>query len=163
MARFGPLEIHGTRQWVRILFHYPFYFIIFLAVILKFILVDICTRRYTSICLTKLDILDTLAEIKVCIGYRLDGKEIDYFPSSASELGAVEPIYQTVEGWRSTTEGVRALEKLPSNARKYIELIEDNLDIPGKNYFRYSEMYFLPTSLKWPHSLRAMRARNCPF
>ncbi|XP_043273699.1 adenylosuccinate synthetase [Venturia canescens] len=87
---------------------------------------------YTSICLTKLDILDTLPHIKVCVGYRLNGKEIDYFPSSAVELGRAEPIYETVEGWRSTTEGVRSLEKLPPNARKYVELIEEHLDIPVK-------------------------------
>jgi len=87
---------------------------------------------YTSICLTKLDILDTLPEIKVCTGYRLNGKEIHYFPSTAVELARAEPIYETVEGWRSTTEGVRSLEKLPPNARKYVELIEDHLDVPVK-------------------------------
>ncbi|KAG7200108.1 hypothetical protein KM043_000553 [Ampulex compressa] len=87
---------------------------------------------YTSICLTKLDILDTLPEIKVCVGYRLNGKDINYFPSSTSDLAKVEPVYERVEGWQSTTEGVRSLEKLPPNARKYIELIEEHLNVPVK-------------------------------
>lgn len=87
--------------------------------------------RYTSICLTKLDILDTIPKILVGVGYRLNGKEIDYFPSSTSDLAKVEVIYETIDGWQSPTEGVRSLEKLPSNARKYIQLIEELLGIPG--------------------------------
>lgn len=87
---------------------------------------------YTSICLTKLDILDTLPEIKICVGYRLNGKDIDYLPSSAWELAKVETVYKTVEGWQSTTEGVRSLDKLPSNAHKYIQIIEEYLDVPVK-------------------------------
>ncbi|XP_011860323.1 PREDICTED: adenylosuccinate synthetase [Vollenhovia emeryi] len=87
---------------------------------------------YTSICLTKLDILDTLPEIKVCVGYRLNGKDIDYFPSSTSELTKIEAVYKTVEGWQSNTEGVRSLDKLPPNAHKYIQIIEENLDVPVK-------------------------------
>ncbi|XP_015510407.1 adenylosuccinate synthetase [Neodiprion virginianus] len=87
---------------------------------------------YTSICLTKLDILDTLEEIKVCVGYRLNGKDIDYFPSSASELGRVEVVYETVKGWETITEGVRSLENLPPNARKYVRLIEERLNVPVK-------------------------------
>lgn len=87
---------------------------------------------YTGLCLTKLDILDTLPELKICTGYRLNGKEIDHFPSLASDLAKVEPIYETFEGWNSTTEGVRSLEKLPTNARKFVRIIEENLGIPGE-------------------------------
>ncbi|XP_043501046.1 adenylosuccinate synthetase isoform X1 [Polistes fuscatus] len=87
---------------------------------------------YTSICLTKLDILDTLPELKVCIGYRINGKEIDYFPSTTTELGKVEAIYERLEGWLSVTEGVRSIDKLPHNARNYIQFIEQYLDIPVK-------------------------------
>lgn len=75
--------------------------------------------------------MDTLKEIKVCIGYRLDGEDIDYFPSNASELGRVEVVYETVKGWEANTEGVRSLENLPPNARKYVRLIEERLDVPG--------------------------------
>ncbi|CAG5107707.1 Similar to AdSS: Adenylosuccinate synthetase (Drosophila melanogaster) [Cotesia congregata] len=84
---------------------------------------------YTCVCITKLDILDTLPELKVCIGYRYNGKEIDYFPSTASELAKVEPIYETLEGWNSKTEGVRSIDELPPNARKYVQLIEDKLNV----------------------------------
>lgn len=96
--------------------------------------------RYTSICLTKLDILDTLLEIKVCVGYRLNGKDIDYFPGSTWELAKIETVYKTVEGWQSTTEGVRSLDKLPPNAHKYIQIIEEYLDVPGTyhTYVYYS-------------------------
>ncbi|XP_058801944.1 adenylosuccinate synthetase [Phymastichus coffea] len=87
---------------------------------------------YTSICVTKLDILDTLPKIKVCIGYRLNGKEIDYFPSSSSDLAKVEPIYQEFEGWQTSTEGVRSFNNLPSSAKKYIQTLEEYLDIPVK-------------------------------
>ncbi|XP_011302123.1 adenylosuccinate synthetase [Fopius arisanus] len=87
---------------------------------------------YTALCLTKLDILDTLPELKICTGYRLNGKEIEYFPSTASDLAKVEPIYETFEGWNSTTEGVRSLDKLPVNARKFVRIIEENLNIPVK-------------------------------
>lgn len=79
-----------------------------------------------------MDILDTLPELKVCVGYRINGKEIDYFPSTTTELGKVEAIYERVDGWLSLTEGVRSIDKLPHNARKYIQFIEQYLDIPGK-------------------------------
>ncbi|XP_008205018.1 adenylosuccinate synthetase-like [Nasonia vitripennis] len=87
---------------------------------------------YTSICLTKVDILDTLPSIKVCTGYRLNGKTIEYFPSSASSLNKVEPIYEEFEGWQTSTESVRSFDKLPLNAQKYVRFIEDYLDIPVK-------------------------------
>ncbi|KOX81300.1 Adenylosuccinate synthetase [Melipona quadrifasciata] len=87
---------------------------------------------YTSICLTKLDILDTLPKIQIGVGYRLNEKEIDYFPSSTSDLAKVEVVYETLDGWESTTEGVRSLEKLPPNAKKYIQLIEEHLNVPVK-------------------------------
>lgn len=87
---------------------------------------------YTSIFVTKLDILDTLSEIKVCIGYRLNGKEIDYFPSHAADLAKVEPIYERLEGWMTTTECIRTFEKLPVNAQKYIKMIEKYLETPVK-------------------------------
>lgn len=87
--------------------------------------------RYTAICLTKLDILDVLPRIKVCIGYRLNGKELDYFPSSSAELAKIEPIYEEFDGWQTNTEGVRSFDKLPPSAQQYVQMIEDNLNIPG--------------------------------
>lgn len=81
--------------------------------------------------MTKLDILDTLPEIKVCVGYRLNDKVIDYYPSQAADLAKVQPIYETITGWNSSTEGIRSFQELPLNARKYIEMIEKHLNVPG--------------------------------
>lgn len=87
---------------------------------------------YTALCLTKLDILDTLPEIKVAVGYKLNGKKIDYFPSSASSLASVEVEYLTMPGWKTSTESVREFNDLPENAKRYIKKIEDLLEVPGK-------------------------------
>ncbi|PZC77826.1 hypothetical protein B5X24_HaOG202937 [Helicoverpa armigera] len=87
---------------------------------------------YTSICLTKMDILDTLPEIKVGIAYKLNGKKIEYFPSSMAELSSVEVEYKTLPGWACSIEDVRQLDKLPEPARNYVKYIEDFLQIPVK-------------------------------
>lgn len=85
---------------------------------------------YTAVALTKLDILDVLPEIKVGISYRLNGKELNYFPTNTTELAAVEVEYVTLPGWMTSTENVRNFDDLPENARKYVELIEDKLGLP---------------------------------
>ncbi|KAJ0173520.1 hypothetical protein K1T71_010669 [Dendrolimus kikuchii] len=87
---------------------------------------------YTSLCLTKLDILDTLKEIKVGVGYKLNGKIIDYFPSSFTELSSVEVEYITLPGWATSIEDVREYNKLPEQAKNYIKAIEEFLNIPVK-------------------------------
>ncbi|XP_051160748.1 adenylosuccinate synthetase [Leptopilina boulardi] len=87
---------------------------------------------YTALCLTKLDILDTLSKIKICVGYHLNGEEIDYVPSNSVEFAKVEVIYEEMDGWKSSTEGARSLDKLPPNAQKYVRKIEDYLGIPVK-------------------------------
>ncbi|GLV43319.1 Adenylosuccinate Synthetase [Carabus blaptoides fortunei] len=87
---------------------------------------------YTALCLTKLDILDTLAELKIAVSYKLNGKIISYFPSSASEVEAVEVEYVTMPGWTTSTENVREYSDLPENAKNYIEKIEELLDVPVK-------------------------------
>ncbi|XP_075982547.1 adenylosuccinate synthetase [Anticarsia gemmatalis] len=87
---------------------------------------------YTSLCLTKLDILDTMKEIKVGVGYKLNGKKIEYFPSSMAELGRVEVEYVTMPGWQCSIEDCRNLEKLPEAAKNYVKAIEDFLQIPVK-------------------------------
>ncbi len=78
---------------------------------------------FDSVALTKLDVLDALEEIKVCVGYKLDGNEIDYFPAVASELRRIEPIYETLAGWKSSTLGITKLVDLPENARKYVQFL----------------------------------------
>jgi len=73
---------------------------------------------------TKLDVLDELAEIHVCVGYKIDGRATDEIPAHASGYDNVECVYKTLTGWRSSTEGVTELEKLPKAAREYLNFIE---------------------------------------
>jgi adenylosuccinate synthase len=84
---------------------------------------------FSSIALTKLDVLDALDELKVCVGYKLDGHEIDYFPAVAADLRRVEPIYQTLPGWRVSTEGITELDRLPPNARAYIDFLSAQIGV----------------------------------
>ena len=83
-----------------------------------------------GIALTKLDVLDGLEEIKICVGYKLDGKEIDYLPASQAEQAAVEPIYETMEGWSESTYGARTWGDLPAAAVKYARHIEELIGAP---------------------------------
>ncbi|XP_058060863.1 adenylosuccinate synthetase-like [Anopheles bellator] len=87
---------------------------------------------YTAIYLTKLNILDTLEEIKVAVSYKLNGKEIDYFPGSITDLEQVEVNYKTMDGWLKSTENVRDFAELPAQAQEYIKLIEDEMGVPVK-------------------------------
>nr|CAD7424414.1 unnamed protein product [Timema monikensis] len=88
---------------------------------------------YSALCLTKLDILDTLSEIKMVVAYKKKGKVLDYFPANAAEVGCVEVEYETLPGWNSNIENIREYDKLPECARKYVERIEDLLQIPGES------------------------------
>ncbi|WP_181703118.1 adenylosuccinate synthase [Chthonobacter albigriseus] len=83
-----------------------------------------------GIALTKLDVLDGLDEIKVCVGYRLDGRELDYLPASQEAQAKVEPIYQTLEGWQDTTRGARSWADLPAQAVKYVRYVEELIGAP---------------------------------
>jgi len=83
-----------------------------------------------GIALTKLDVLDGLPEIKVCVKYRINGRDFDYLPASVAEQAAAEPIYETLEGWSDSTKGVRSLADLPARAQKYIRWIEELIDAP---------------------------------
>ena len=78
-----------------------------------------------GIALTKLDVLDELEEIKMCIQYELDGKKIDHLPSASEDQLKVKPIYKVFEGWKSSTKGIKNIDELPENAKKYIYAIED--------------------------------------
>jgi adenylosuccinate synthase len=83
-----------------------------------------------GIALTKLDVLDGLEELKVCIGYRVDGEEVTHLPASTSLQDKVEPIFETVEGWQESTQGARRWADLPATAIKYIRRIEELIDCP---------------------------------
>jgi adenylosuccinate synthase len=88
------------------------------------------TSGIHGIALTKLDILDALTEIKICVGYRLDGREIDYLPASEHAQARVEPIYETAEGWHAVTAGARSWAQLPADAIKYVRRIEELIGCP---------------------------------
>lgn len=108
---------------------------------------------YTAICLTKLDILDTLPEIKIGKGwvlqlaisslqtliisfllsrYKLDGKIIEHFPGSISDLANVEVEFETLPGWQTSIASVRDFKELPEKAQNYVRFIENYLNIPIK-------------------------------
>ncbi len=88
------------------------------------------TSGITGIALTKLDVLDGLKEIKVCVGYELDGSRIDYLPASMGAQARVKPIYETLEGWSDTTAGARSWADLPAQAIKYVRYIEEQIGAP---------------------------------
>jgi len=78
-----------------------------------------------GIALTKLDVLDELDKIQMCIGYELNGKKIDYLPATSDDQFKIKPIYKSFPGWKSNTKGIRILKDLPENAKKYIYSLED--------------------------------------
>jgi adenylosuccinate synthase len=84
---------------------------------------------FSSVALTKLDVLDALDEIKVCTGYRLDGRDIQTFPAVAADLRRIEPVYETLPGWNSSTLGTTRLEDLPANARAYVDFLSRALGV----------------------------------
>ena len=88
------------------------------------------TSGIDGIAFTKLDILDGFEEIKVCVGYKLDGQELDYLPASQGAQARVEPIYETLEGWQETTAGARSWADLPAQAIKYIRRVEELIGAP---------------------------------
>ena len=81
-----------------------------------------------GIALTKLDVLDELDEIKFCVAYDLNGKEIDYFPAAVEDQLSVKPVYKKFKGWRSKTQGIKKFENLPENAKIYIKAIEEFIE-----------------------------------
>jgi adenylosuccinate synthase len=78
-----------------------------------------------GIALTKLDVLDELDEIKMCIQYDLDGEKIDYLPAAVEDQLKIKPIYKTFPGWKISTNGIKNVENLPENAKNYIYAVED--------------------------------------
>ena len=78
-----------------------------------------------GIALTKLDVLDSLDEIKMCVQYELNGKKIDYLPASSEDQFNVKPIYKTFPGWKTSTQGIKNIEELPDKAKAYVYGIED--------------------------------------
>ncbi len=90
----------------------------------------VCTSGISGIALTKLDVLDGLEEIKICVGYELDGERIDYLPASQGAQERVVPIYETLPGWKESTEGARSWADLPAQAVKYVRHVEELIGAP---------------------------------
>ncbi len=90
----------------------------------------VAVNGINGIALTKLDVLDGLDEIKVCTGYMLDGELIDYLPAGQGAQARVEPVYETLEGWKDTTAGARSWGSLPAQAIKYVRYIEELIGCP---------------------------------
>ena len=88
------------------------------------------TSGIQGLALTKLDVLDGLDEIKVSVGYKLDGKRIDLFPAAEDQQARVEPIYESFEGWKGTTAGARSWAALPAQAVKYVRYLEELIQCP---------------------------------
>jgi len=85
---------------------------------------------YTSIILTRLDVLDSMDQIDICTGYKMDGKTIDYPPSGTHALDNCEPIYETIEGWNEPTSSVRHFQDLPLKAKLYVERLQELMGVP---------------------------------
>jgi len=83
-----------------------------------------------GIALTKMDVLDGLDELKICVGYELDGTPLDYLPAAADQQARVVPVYETIEGWKETTAGARSWADLPAQAIKYVRRIEELIRCP---------------------------------
>jgi adenylosuccinate synthase len=88
------------------------------------------TSGTNGLALTKIDVLDGFNEIKVCVGYRLDGRRLEYLPTTIDAQSRVEPIYETLEGWNGATAGVREWKNLPPQADRYVRFIEKAVGVP---------------------------------
>ncbi len=88
------------------------------------------TSGVTGISLTKLDVLDGFEELKICVGYDLDGERLDYLPTAADKQARVTPIYETIPGWSESTAGARSWADLPGAAIKYVRRIEELIQCP---------------------------------
>src|SRR5438067_3426045 len=84
---------------------------------------------FSSVALTKLDVLDALDKIKVCVGYKINGTTCDSLPSVSQDLRRVEPVYETLPGWKSSTLGITELNELPKAARAYVDFLSDKIGV----------------------------------
>ncbi len=84
----------------------------------------------SGICLTKLDVLDGLETVRVCVGYRANGETLERPPVDCEDYGAIEPVFEELPGWSESTVGAKSLEDLPENARSYIAFLEKQIEAP---------------------------------
>jgi len=86
---------------------------------------------FTGAAITRLDILDTFPTLKICVGYKLDGQTIDYFPGNIATLEKCQPIYEELPGWQTSTTDIREYEQLPAKARQYVARLEELISCPA--------------------------------
>ncbi|MEM9963981.1 MAG: adenylosuccinate synthase [Asticcacaulis sp.] len=91
---------------------------------------SIAINGIDGIALTKLDVLDGIETLKICVGYKLNGEVIDYLPSGIKAQEVIEPVYEELEGWSESTQGARSWKDLPGNAVKYVRRIEELIGAP---------------------------------
>jgi adenylosuccinate synthase len=84
----------------------------------------------SGVCITKLDVLDGQPTIRLCVGYRIDGRRVDVPPSGADELARCEPVYEDMPGWSQSTLGISRLEDLPAAARRYLDRLSEYIEVP---------------------------------
>jgi adenylosuccinate synthase len=84
----------------------------------------------THLAITKMDVMDSFESIQICTSYKIDGETVAHFPSQLSRLERVEPVYETMPGWKSSTEGITTWDALPQNARNYLQRLSDLLELP---------------------------------
>lgn len=84
----------------------------------------------TGLCITKLDVLDGLDEVRLCVGYKIDGKDVDILPRGAVEVARCEPVYETFSGWKTSTVGITRWDDLPETARAYLTRVQEVAGIP---------------------------------
>ena len=85
---------------------------------------------FTEAAITRLDVLDILPSLKICVGYKLNGKSIDYFPANVATLEKCQPIYEELPGWQTSVRDIRQFEQLPAEARQYIARLEEVISCP---------------------------------
>ncbi|MCP4451461.1 MAG: adenylosuccinate synthase, partial [Planctomycetes bacterium] len=84
----------------------------------------------TGVCITKLDVMDGLDKIKICVAYKLDGQEVDVPPVGADRIEKCEPVYIEMPGWKESTVGTKSLDALPQAARDYLQKVEELTGVP---------------------------------
>lgn len=87
-------------------------------------------NSFDYLAITRLDVLDGMKEIKVCVGYTVDGKEVKEYPADLNFLEKAQPVYETFEGWQEDISAIRDYDKLPANAKKYVEAISKLTGVP---------------------------------
>ena len=91
---------------------------------------SVAVSGVTGVALTKIDVLDGFETVRICTGYRIDGRTFDYLPPHAADQARVEPVYEEMDGWSGTTAGARSWAELPAQAIKYVRRIEELIRCP---------------------------------